>query len=144
MKKHILLPILLLVFSFGFAQKSIKEIDWSDLKIEKFEKKKSKELKTDVATPIFTKKQMNLDSETIIISGNYHVLDSFDKKTYLLSRDEIIKTPMQRDEVMIITLKEGQDPIYFGRKVKLKGTLVLSKSIEDDSFYSLIDVEKVK
>jgi hypothetical protein len=114
------------------------------LKVEKFEKKTSKELGTEVNAPVFSKKQSKMDSTLVIISGNYHVLNSFDSKTHLLSKDEIIKTPMQRDEVIIISLKNEADPIYFGRKVNLKGTLVLSKSIDDESFFSLIDVEKVK
>ena len=145
MTKYVLTGIIVSIISLtGFSQKEIQEIEWDDLKIEKFEKKISKELNTEVTTPVFSKKQNKMDSVDVIISGNYHVLNSFDSKTHLLSRDEIIKTPMQRDEIMIITLKKGQDPIYFGRKVKLKGTLVLSKSIEDESFFSLINVEKIK
>ena len=145
MKKYILFGLLISVINVSmFSQKQIQEIDWEDLRVEKFDKKISKELNTEVSTPVFTKKQSKLDSVDVIISGNYHVLNSFDSKTHLLSKDEIIKTPMQRDEIMVITLKEGQDPIYFGRKVKLKGTLVLSKSIDDESFFSLINVEKTK
>jgi hypothetical protein len=145
MKKYILFGLLISAINVSmFSQKQIQEIDWEDLKVEKFDKKISKELNTEVSTPVFTKKQSKLDSVDVIISGNYHVLNSFDSKTHLLSKDEIIKTPMQRDEIMVITLKEGQDPIYFGRKVKLKGTLVLSKSIDDESFFSLINVEKTK
>ncbi len=145
MKKYILSGLIIAVSAFtGFSQKEIQEISWDDLKVEKFEKKISEELKTEVTTPVFSKKQRKLDSVDVILSGNYHVLNSFDSKTHLLSRDEIIKTPMQRDEIMVITLKDEKAPIYFGRKVKLKGTLVLSKSIDDESFFSLIKAEKAK
>lgn len=145
MKKYLLSGLLLTAVVFlGQAQKEIQEIEWEDLKVEKFEKKTSKELGTEVNAPVFSKKQSKMDSTEVIISGNYHVLNSFDSKTHLLSRDEIIKTPMQRDEVIIITLKSDEDPIYFGRKVKLKGVLVVSKSLDDESFFTLIDAEKVK
>lgn len=145
MKKNILTGLFIAIFTItGVAQNEIQEIEWDDLKVEKFEKKISKELGTEVNAPVFSKKQHKMDSTDVIISGNYHVLNSFDSKTHLLSKDEIIKTPMQRDEVIIITLKDNEDPIYFGRKVNLKGTLVVSKSIDDESFFTLINVEKVK
>jgi hypothetical protein len=145
MKKYILSGLLLAGVTFsGLAQKEYQELTWEDLKVEKFEKKTSKELKTEVMAPVFSKKQSKMDSTEVIISGNYHVLNSFDSKTHLLSKDEIIKTPMQRDEVIIIHLKDDEDPIYFGRKVKLKGKLVVSKSVDDESFFSLIDAEKAK
>jgi hypothetical protein len=145
MKKNLLTGLFISIITLsGFAQNEIQEITWDDLKVEKLEKKTSVELKTEVMAPVFSKKQSKLDSAVVIISGNYHVLDSFDSKTYLLSRDEIIKTPMQRDEIIVMSLKDNEDPIYFGRKVNLKGRLILSKSVDDESFFTLIDVEKVK
>ncbi len=145
MKLNILTTLLIALSSFTvFSQQEVQELTWGDLKVEKFEKKTSKELKTELMAPVYSKKQLKLDSTEVMISGNYHVLNSFDSKTHLLSRDEIIKTPMQRDEVIIISLKDNEDPIYFGRKVKLKGTLVISKSVDDESFFSLVNAQKAK
>ncbi len=140
---------IILLFSFIFiipqfisAQKSINEITWDDLTIEKYEKKFSETLQTEINKPIFSKKQKALDSTEVIIAGNYHVLNNFDSKTHLLSRDEIIKTPMKLDEIMIIELDESSK-IYFGKKAQVKGTLILNREDDAESHYKLINAESV-
>lgn len=143
MKNIILLFSIIFFFSnSNFAQKTVSEITWDELTIEKYEKKFSETLKTEINKPVFSKKQKALDSTDVIISGNYHVLNNFDSKTHLLSRDEIIKSPMKLDEIMIIELDESSK-IYFGKKAQVKGTLILNREDDADSHYKLINAESV-
>lgn len=136
--------ILMLVLSVTLsAQEEVFRVTWDDLKVEEFTKSYSEELNTYVSEPVFSDVQTQMDSLKVIISGNYHILNSFDSKTHLISRDEIIKTPMQRDEIMLVSFKD-ESQINFGRKVKIQGTLILSKSLEDESLYTLIDAERIK
>lgn len=130
-----------LAFTF-YAQEEIPEITWDDLVITEFEDAKS-ETGTTYKKAVFTDEQVKLDGKQIIIAGNYHVLDNFGSKTYLLSRDEIIMHPMQRDEV--IRLIMDKDPeIYFGRKLKLVGILHIDTDPEGETIYYITDIKKVK
>jgi hypothetical protein len=143
MKNIILLFSIIFFFSnSNFAQKTVSEITWDELTIEKYEKKFSETLQTEVKKPVFSKKQKALDSTEVIIAGNYHVLNNFDSKTHLISRDEIIKTPMKLDEIMIIELDESSK-IYFGKKAQVKGTLILNREDDAESHYKLINAESV-
>ncbi len=148
MKNIILLFSIIFFFSISnFGQELTKmnsttSITWDDLTIEKYEKKFSEALQTEVKKPVFSKKQKALDSTEVIIAGNYHVLNNFDSKTHLLSKDEIIKTPMQLDEIMIIELDESSK-IYFGKKAQVKGTLILNREDDAESHYKLINAESV-
>lgn len=135
--------ILFIAAAFSFhAQQEIPEITWDDLRIEKFEDATSVS-GAAYKKAIFSDEIIKMDGQEIIIGGNYHVLNNFGSKTYLLSRDEIIMHPMQRDEV--IRLMMDKDPeIYFGRKVKIKGVLHIDSDPEAETLFYISDVHKVK
>lgn len=141
MKLFYAIVLLSLPFSF-FSQGEIREVSWDDLVIGSFEISKNA-AGSDYNKAVFSDDQVKLDNKEVIIAGNYHVLDNFGSKTYLLSRDEIIMHPMQRDEV--IRLKMDKDPeIYFGRKLKIKGVLHIDSDPEAETIYYITDVKKVK
>ncbi|MCB9188978.1 MAG: hypothetical protein H6598_08705 [Flavobacteriales bacterium] len=141
MKNIYALLFIMLSFSF-FGQEEIPEISWDDLVIKDFEEATS-ETGGTFKKAVLTKEQKALDGTKIIMAGNYHVLDNFGSKTYLLSREEIIMHPMQRDEV--IRLKMDKDPeIYFGRKLKISGVLHIDTDPEAETIYYITDVKKVK
>lgn len=135
--------ILFIAASFSFyAQEEIPELTWDDLKIENFEEATSVSGAT-YKKAIFSDEIIKMDGKEIILAGNYHVLNNFGSKTYLLSKDEIIATPMQRDEV--IRLMMDKDPeIYFGRKLKIKGVLHIDEDPEAETLFYITDIHKVK
>lgn len=139
------LHAIIFVFSsiFLFGQTEITEVSWQDLHVENFEASKEGASDLEVLKPVFSEAQTSLNGKEVIISGNYHVLNNFGSKSYLLSRDEIIKTPMQGDEVVRLIMKE--DPkIYFGRTVTIKGIINVDENPDAETIYYITDVKKVK
>lgn len=140
----ILYTVVFLSFSFSFfAQGEIREVGWDDLKVESFETVTSAATGIVFSKPVFTEYQSALDGKEIIIAGNYHVLNNFGSKTFLLSKDEIIKTPMQRDEVIRLKMDDDLE-IYFGRKAKLKGVIHIDANEDAETIYYITDVRKIK
>lgn len=124
------------------AQIEGTEVTWGDLDIQEFNTALDSS-GAEILKPVFSDDQNALEGETIIISGNYHILNSFGAKSYLLSRDEIIKTPMQGDEVIRLIMEE--DPkIYFGRTVRIQGVLHIDEDPNAETIYYITDVKKVK
>ncbi|CAG5086126.1 hypothetical protein [Parvicella tangerina] len=126
-----------------FGQAEVQEITWEDLRVESFEATGDEPSEFDSHIPKFTEEQSALDGKEVILSGNYHVLNNFGSKSYLLSRDEIIKTPMQGDEVVRLIMEEDPE-IYFGRTAKIKGVLHIDENIDAETIYYITDVKKVK
>lgn len=144
MKRAYLLLCLGILFLSGhvLGQEEVAEVTWKDLDVTEFTKQ-TDENGLEIALPEFNDFQQGLDGKKIIISGNYHILNSFGSKSFLLSRDEIIKTPMQGDEVLRLIMEE--DPkIYFGRTVKIQGVIHIDKNTDAETIYYVTDVKKVK
>ena len=133
----ILLLMCLPIMSLGQAE--ITELTWEDLKIEEFgEKEVIGGL--EYAKPVFTDEQVSLDGKNVMLSGNFHVLNNFGSKTYLLSSEEIIKTPMNGDEV--IRLLIDKDPeIFYGKTIQITGLLHIERDIEAETIYYITDVD---
>jgi hypothetical protein len=127
----------------SFAQMEIQEVTWEELKVETFETATSAATGIEYSKPVYSEEQQALHEGEIIISGNFHVLNNFGSKTFLLSKDEIIKTPMQRDEVIRLIMVEDPE-IYFGRKVKIKGILHIDENEDAETIYYITDVKKIK
>lgn len=129
--------------TLSFGQTEIQEITWDELTIESFSTKENKETGEAYSEPKFTKKQKALDGQEVILKGNFHVLNNFGAKSFMLSRDEIIKTPMQGDEVIRLMMEEDPE-IYFGRTAKIKGVLHIDEDPNAETIYYITEVKKVK
>ncbi len=141
--KALYLAILFVLPALVFGQAEVQEVTWENLKVQNFEVSTSAATGIEFSKPIFDSKQKEMDGQEIIIAGNYHVLNNFGSKTFLLSKDEIIKTPMQRDEVIRLIMEDDPE-IYFGRKLKLKGVLHIDTNEDAETIYYITDVKKVK
>lgn len=141
MKKIYFLLLMIAPF-LGHAQAEGTEIEWSALRVDTFETVKSAETQIEFSRPVFSDDLVKMNGQTIIIKGNYHVLNSFGSKTFLLSKDEIIMNPMHRDEVVRLMMVEDPN-IYFGRKVKIMGTLHIDEDPEAETLYYITDVKKI-
>lgn len=141
--EKLILSLLFFVPSLAFTQVEAIELTWEDLIVENFEASTDESSEFLIQKPVFTDVQAAHDGQEVMISGNDHVLNNFGSKTYLLSRDEIIKTPMQGDEVVRLIMEKDPE-IFFGKTLKIKGVLHIDENPGAETIYYITDVKKVK